>query len=107
MKIIAGEVKQRLDVDSGLMVQDVPWAIWGVSDGADGMPAGDRLLNEGIQAFPLQADEEDVRSFLKRTLDVWQEDSARYEASKELQANIDNASEVGGKITGVEITSEI
>lgn len=98
--ITAGEVTQYQDIDSGDTLQNVPWTI---TEG-EGKKAVELL--SGNQSFPLTASAEEVTEFLTRRLEVYKDDSARYEGAKEHQENLDHAAGVAEEISGVTIKDE-
>jgi hypothetical protein len=94
MRLIVGKVEQYQDHDSGQTLQRVPYTI--VDD--EGV-----LLMERHQSFPLAATAEEITATLQSALAVYKDAVERHEGAKELQAGLDNASQVGEVITGLEI----
>jgi hypothetical protein len=94
MKLIVGKVEQYQDFDSGQSLQRVPYQI--VDD------AGVQLM-ERHQSFPLTATTDEIKIALESALAVYKDAVERHEGAKELQSGLDNASQVGEAITGLEI----
>lgn len=94
MKLIVGKVEQYQDYDSDQTLLRVPFQI--VDD------EGVQLM-ERHQSFPLTASQEEITEVLNRSLAVFKENTERYEAIKEHQANLDAASQVADVISGLEI----
>lgn len=98
MKIITGEVTQDRDIAAEADFMQVPWKIVEPVEGGE-----DSVLTEGVQGFPLTATEDEVRNFLQAKLMTYQENLALHEGAKELQAGIDNATEVASKISNITV----
>ncbi len=96
-----GKIEQYPDFDSGQTLQRVPYEIIETSI-VDGEPE-EKVLMERHQSFPLTATKDDIIEVLTRSLTVYKENVARYEASKERQANLDHAAQIGEELTGLEI----
>lgn len=99
MKIVTGIVTTERDVAAETDFLSVPWQIVDGVDGTDTLAT----LSEGVQSFPVTTTEDEVRNFLQAKLVTFQANMATHEAAKELQAGLDNASEVAGKITNITI----
>lgn len=103
-----GTVEQYLDIDSDTTMQRVPYEILETKEPDEDTPEGEEpepeVVQTRIQAFPLDATAEEITDALKGALEVFKSEAARAEASKAAQAALDEASQVGEAITGVEIT---
>lgn len=97
MQITAGTVNTYTDHDSQAVLQAVPWSV------TDETGA---VVHEGVQAFPLTASVEEIKDFLQQTLDVYKQDAERYEATKELQENLDAANATASEVSGITINDQ-
>ena len=93
MKINVTNTDQYSDIDAGETRQRVSWEI----------SEGDEVLFEGNQSFPLTVTADEVKDFLSQCLSTHKADIARYEESKVLQEQLDNATSVADEINGLEI----
>jgi hypothetical protein len=94
MKITTGIVTQDRDIAADTDFMSVPWQI--VDDEMN-------VLLEGNQGFPLSTTEDEVRNFLQAKLMTYQANVVLHEGAKELQAGIDNATEVSGNISNISV----
>lgn len=94
MKIVTGQATQERDIAADTTFLAVPWRI--VDD-------SDTLALEGIQAFPLEASEEEITAFLNKKLATYKENDAIYQASKEFQAKSDNAQVISDQVSNITI----
>lgn len=99
MKITTGAVTQDRDIAAESDFMNVPWQIVDAVEGSDEVVT----LLEGAQAFPLSATQEEITDFLKNKLVAYQDNVALHEGAKELQAGIDNATEVSGQTSNITI----
>lgn len=61
------------------------------------------VVNEQKQSFPLGTTEDEIRAALQQALAVYTEDSQRFEANKDRQANLDASQEVISSISNITI----
>lgn len=94
MKISTQTATQYQDIDSGQTLLTVPWE---VTD-EEGV-----VVHSGNQSFPLTVTADEVKVFLEQTLQVYQDDLARFEATQDFQAALDNATEVSAEISNLTI----
>jgi hypothetical protein len=92
MKIQVGQAEQYQDIGAEQTYLNVPFQILD-DDGT--------VLQDRNQSFPLNATEDEIKEFLARSLQVYQDNVARYEASKALQEGMDNATQVAQAISGL------
>lgn len=95
MKITAGTMTQYQDIGAGATLMNLPYEILN-DDGS--------VASEGNQSFPLTVTEEEVTGFLTTKLAVFKENTARFEATQEHQANLDSASAVADKVSGLSVS---
>ncbi len=91
MNITSGTA--RVDNVEGVQVLSVPWAI----------KEGETLLTEAVQSFELGTPVEEIKAFLERTLEVFQQDTATHEASKALQEKLDATGEIINEVSNITI----
>ncbi len=94
MRLIIIKAEQYHDHESDQPLQSVHYEI--VDEN------GEQLM-ERVQSYPLSAGSEEIKADLARALEVYKDAVARHEGAKALQAGINNASQVGEEITGLEI----
>lgn len=99
MKITTGIVTQERDIAADADFMNVPWQIVEAIENSDDV----HVLIEGAQAFPLSATQDEITDFLRKKLETYQENVAIYEGAKELQADMDNATEVSSQISNITI----
>lgn len=104
MKITVGTVEQHRDIAADADFLNVPWQITEQQEATEEQPAGEIMLLEGAQAFPLTTTKEEVQDFLSRKLATFKENTALHEGAKELQAAMENGDKVAAEISGLEVT---
>lgn len=104
MKITTGTAAQDMDIAAGVPFLQVPWQITETQEATADQPAGEVVLLEGVQAFPLSVSEQEIKDFLARKLQTYQENVALHEGAKELQAGINNATEVAAQVTNISLS---
>jgi hypothetical protein len=105
MKITVGTVTTESDIAAETSFLNVPWTISESHEATADQPAGDVMLIEGVQAFPLETSAADVQAFLSQKLTTYQENVALSDGAAALNAGLANAATVASELSGIEVTN--